>query len=306
MAAWQRSAIERTTMKRLSVLLLGCLLAWPALADQEVDRRLDAAPDGYVNVSNISGSVTVRGWSRNEVEVRGTLGRDVEELIFERSGNKVTIKVKLPKGKSRSSDADLRISVPAMSSLDIGTVSADIDIADVKGFQSLHTVSGDVTVESAGGDVTAEAVSGDIEVDGVGQDGQFKANAVSGDVTFFRVSGSISIETVTGDLVVDEGSFDRADLNSVNGEILFLSGLRPGGRLSIETVNGEVGVEFSDEVSARFDIESFNGDIDNCFGPDPERTSRYTPGMELSFQQGDGDGRVTISTMNGDISVCED
>lgn len=292
-------------MKRLTVLLLGCLLAWPALAE-DIDRRLDAAPNGYVHVSNISGSVTVRGWSRNEVEVTGTLGRDVEELVFERSGNKVTIKVKLPKGRSRSSDADLRISVPEMSSLDIGTVSADIDISDVKGFQSLHTVSGDVSVESAGGDVTAEAVSGDIEVDGEGQDGQFEANAVSGDITFFRVSGSISVETVTGDLVVDEGAFDRADLNSVNGEVLFLSGLRPGGRLSIETVNGEVGVEFSDEVSARFDIESFNGDIDNCFGPDPERTSRYAPGTELSFQQGDGDGRVTISTMNGDISVCVD
>lgn len=292
-------------MNRLTLILLGCLLAWPAMAE-DVDRRLDAAADGYVHVSNTSGSVTVRGWSRDEVEVSGTLGRNVEELVFERKGNKVTIKVKLPKGSSRSSDADLRISVPAMSSIDIGTISADIDVADVSGFQSLHTVSGDITSESAGGDVTAEAVSGDIDIVGGGQDSQFQANSVSGDVSFFRASGTLEAETVTGDLVADEGSFDRADLNSVNGEILFLSELRKGGRLTIETVNGEVGVEFSNEVSARFDIESFNGDIDNCFGPEAVRTSRYSPGTELSFQHGSGDGRVTISTMNGDISVCVD
>jgi DUF4097 and DUF4098 domain-containing protein YvlB len=292
-------------MNRLTLILLGCLLAWPAIAE-DVDRRLDAAPDGYVHVSNTSGSVSIRGWSRDEVEVSGTLGRNVEELVFERNGNKVTIKVKLPKGSSRSSDADLRISVPEMSSIDIGTISADIDVADVKGFQSLHTVSGDITSESAGGDVTAEAVSGDIDIVGGGQDSQFQANSVSGDVSFFHASGTLEVETVTGDLVVDEGSFDRADLNSVNGEILFLSELRKGGRLTIETVNGEVGVEFSNEVSARFDIESFNGDIDNCFGPEAVRTSRYSPGTELSFQQGSGDGRVTISTMNGDISVCMD
>lgn len=292
-------------MKRLTAILLGCLLALPGLAE-DVDRKLDAAPDGYVHVSNISGSVTVRGWSRNEVEVSGELGHQVEELIFERNGNKVTIKVKLPKGSSHASDADLRISVPEMSSVDVGTVSADIDVSDLKGFQSLHTVSGDVTIESAGGDVTVEAVSGDIDIKGDGQDSQFQANSVSGDVSLYRASGTLDAETVTGDLVVDKGAFDSANLNSVNGEVLFLAALRDGGRLTIETVNGEVGVEFSDKVSARFDIESFNGDIDNCFGPDAERTSRYTPGLELSFQQGDGDGRVTISTMNGDISVCVD
>ena len=47
-----------------------------------------------------------------------------------------------------------------------------------------------------------------------------------------------------------------------------------------------------------------NGDIDNCFGGKPERTSKYTPGWELSFTEGDGDGRVEMSTMNGDLSIC--
>ena len=78
------------TMKRLTVSVLGLLLATPLIAE-EVDRTLDAAPDGDVDISNIAGSVTVQGWSRSEVEVTGTLGRNVEELIFERDGKNVTI-----------------------------------------------------------------------------------------------------------------------------------------------------------------------------------------------------------------------
>ena len=49
---------------------------------------------------------------------------------------------------------------------------------------------------------------------------------------------------------------------------------------------GDVDVQFSNDVGARFDIETFNGDIENCFGPKAERTSKYTPGLELSFTEG--------------------
>ena len=68
---------------------------------------------------------------------------------------------------------------------------------------------------------------------------------------------------------------------------------------------GGTGQDVDGEVGARFDIETFNGDISNCFGPKAERTSKYAPGWELSFTQGDGDGRVTIATLNGDIDLCQ-
>ena len=83
-------------MKRLTAIALAFLFTAPVAAE-EVDRTLDAAADGAVEISNIAGSVTVEGWSRNEVQVKGTLGRNVEELIFERDGDRVTIKVKVPK-----------------------------------------------------------------------------------------------------------------------------------------------------------------------------------------------------------------
>ena len=291
-------------MNRLITIILACLLATTVFAE-DVNRKIDASRDGHINVSNISGSVTVNGWTRNEVEVTGTLGRNVEELIFERDGDDILVKVKVPKDSGRGIDSDLRISVPQNSSIDIGTVSADIDVTTVTGEQSLHTVSGDVTTEFTGANLTAASVSGDVEVSGDSADGEIEANTVSGDVTLFRVGGEVVGESVSGDVIVDEGSFTRAALSTVNGEIVFQGELREDGRLSIETVNGSVDVDFVGDVSARFEVDTFNGGIRNCFGPKAERASKYTPGWELEFTQGDGDGRVEISTMNGGVNICK-
>jgi hypothetical protein len=99
-------------MKKLTVSVLGLLLAAPIMAE-EVDRTLDAASDGRVHISNIAGSVTVNGWSRDQVEVTGELGRNVEELIFERDGDKITIKVKVPKKSGRGIESDLYVQLLA-------------------------------------------------------------------------------------------------------------------------------------------------------------------------------------------------
>jgi DUF4097 and DUF4098 domain-containing protein YvlB len=272
---------------------------------EEVDKTVDAASDGHVDIINISGSIEVYGWSDSSVEVTGELGEKVEELIVERDGDKVLVKVKVPRNNSNNISSDLVIRVPEDSSIDVSTVSADITSEGVGGEQSLHTVSGDVEVEASGSDISAQAVSGDVDVTGDGSDIEVQATTVSGDVTVIDVSGEVGAEAVSGDVEVRDGSYQRASLHSVNGEIDFQAGLRDGGKLAVETVNGDVDVQFSGDVSARFDIETFNGDITNCFGPEAERTSKYTPGLELSFTEGDGDGRVTITTLNGDIDMCK-
>ena len=289
-------------MKKLTAIIFALLFAWPVLA-AEVDETLDAAADGHVDISNISGSVTVGGWSRKQVEVTGTLGRNVEELIFERNKDKITIKVKVPKKSGRGIDSDLHINVPENSSIDVGAVSADIEVTDVLGEQSLHTVSGNVIAEAAA-DIEAGSVSGDVEVSGDKSDIEAEANTVSGDVTLFRVSGKVTAESVTGNVVVDEGSFTRVELGTVNGQVLFQSALRESGKFSAETVNGAVDVEFVGELSAKIDVDTINGRIRNCFGPEATRVSKYGPGWTLSFTSGDVDSRVDISTVNGGVNLC--
>jgi DUF4097 and DUF4098 domain-containing protein YvlB len=292
-------------MKMIRVTILS-LLATVSFAAEDVNRTLDAAADGEVTISNVSGSIEVRGWSRDQVEVTGELGSGVEELIFERDRKDVTIKVKLPRNSGRRNGyADLVINIPEASSIRVNTVSADIDVGNVQGEQRLESVSGDIVTAAFGEDIDAETVSGDVEVDGDGKPGSFRFNSVSGDIEIDGLSGEIRAETVNGEISVVNGAFSRATGNTVNGEITFHVGLLDGGRMDIETINGRVDVDFGGDVSARFDIETFNGAIRNCFGPESERTSKYAPGRELSFTEGGGSGRVSISTLNGSVHLCK-
>ncbi len=294
-------------MNRILFIAAATLFATTAWAE-EVDSRLDADSDGRVIISNLSGSVEVAGWSENEVRVMGSLGDDVEEFIFERSGDTIRIKVKVPDRTWGRKDvsSDLVINVPEGSSLEIGTVSADIDIEGVRGEMDLEAVSGDITVEVFASDVQAESVSGDVEITGTDGSADWDLVSVSGDVSIENVSGDLDVEVVSGDVDVVDSMLNEADLETVNGDVTFNSGLVDGGRLDIEGVNGSVDVEFTNDVSGRFDIETFNGRIRNCFGPEPQRTSRYAPGWELEFEEGSGDSRVSIATLNGSVTLCKE
>jgi DUF4097 and DUF4098 domain-containing protein YvlB len=147
-------------------------------------------------------------------------------------------------------------------------------------------------------------VSGDVNVQGDGKDTNVRVNTVSGDIEAEQLGGDIIAGTVSGDIYVVKGAFDRVRLNTTNGDMVFHASLGKDGRFDAETINGELDIVFQKKVSAKFEVETFNGDIRNCFGPEPERTSKYTPGLELYFSEGEGDGRVTIKTLNGDVKLC--
>lgn len=292
-------------MKRTLVFLVSGLLSTAVLAERDVNESIDAASGGEVEIYNTAGSITVRGWSRDVVQVTGELGDEVEELVLERDDDYILVKVEIPRRHGRDIDAEITVNVPEDSAIEVSGVSADIDVAEVNGDQSLQTVSGDVEVVDVVGELEAASVSGDVDVTGTGESRETAAATVSGDVTVTNAGGEMEAESVSGDVIIEGGAFDRVYFETVNGDLYFSGQLLSGGRIAAESVNGDVDIEFVGDVSASFDIETFNGDIDNCFGPEPERTSRYTPGLELSFAEGDGDGRVVIETLNGGVTICK-
>ena len=298
----------RNSMKNVALILLGTLLALPALAER-IDQTQDADANGKIDVFNLSGEVEIIGWNRKEIQVTGEIGDDAEEFVFERNGKVTTIKVKVPDrshGHHKDVSSDLVIRVPKGSSIDVGTVSADISVEGVEGEQELQSVSGDIETEAFSTDVDIETVSGDVDVEGSGKDAETRLESVSGDVVGESLSGSIKASSISGDVEIMQGDFDRARIETVNGDVEISARLRPAGKFDVETVNGTVDITFIGDVSARFDIETFNGRIRNCFGPEAERTSKYAPGWELSFTEGSGEGRVSVATLNGGLRLCKE
>ena len=308
-----RRLTRRTTqvgidMKRL-ILASACLLLAATASAEDINEKLDASADGKVEIYNTAGSVTVEGWSQNVVEVTGTLGEEVDEFIFERKDDTVLVKVKPIKGKNsggRSTSSHINVRVPQQSSIEAVTISAEIDVEGVRGEQELQSVSGKVTTQVFAAEVEVETVSGRIDVVGSGEDIEAELTTVSAGITVRDLSGVIDLESVNGKLEIGGGSFSDVAMETVNGKIDFNSNLRDGGDLDIETVNGKVVVNFVGSLSADVDVNTFNGRIDNCFGPKPERTSKYAPGWELSFTEGGGEGSVNIATLNGGVKLCKE
>lgn len=304
----RRTSKVSMDMKKLYWMTAGLLLAAAAQAE-EIKETLDASATGNVDIYNTAGSVTVEGWSRNTVEVTGTLGEEVEKFIFERNGDTIVVKVKPKHGKSsggRSTSSHITVRVPTGSSLDVATVSADITVDGVEGEQDLESVSGSIETRAFAAEIDAESVSGNVDVSGRGEDSEADLSSVSGNVSARDLAGVIDMESVSGDVKVSSGSFSDADLETVNGRIDFKGSLQQAGDLDVETVNGKIVVDFVGSVSADFDVETFNGRIKNCFGPKPERTSKYAPGWELRFTEGDGEGNVSIASVNGGVTLCKE
>lgn len=266
---------------RMIVVAAAALLTLSLAAQQKIDEKRPAAPAGLVTVSNLSGSVTVKGWGQSEVAVSGTLGKGSERLEFEVSGDRTTIRVILPENARRVEGSDLEILVPQASRLDVDTVSADISVSGLSGSLSLQSVSGGVSVSGPAPEVSAHSVSGPVVVETDSR--RVRAKSVSGEV-FVRSKGAQEVQ-----------------MENVSGDLTFEGALTAEGSLEVSTVSGRVEASLPKDLTARFSLETFSGDISSAFGTagDPEKDGPV--GKHLRFTTGSGGTRVDIQTFSGDI-----
>lgn len=295
----------QTLSRSLSFAVIALLAAPLADAGTPIDKRSPADPAGQVEISNIAGAVTVTGWDRNEVEVTGELGDGVERLEFTSADKLTRIKVVMPNRSWHVEDTTLIVKVPAGSSINVNTVSADVEAHAIKGQQRLQTVSANITTDSGAEDVEVKTVSGDVRVNGDMQKGMLTLTTVSGDATVTRVSGEVNGSTVSGDFSLGLGEMTRARIRLTSGDLSLAAFLPADGRLDVESISGDVGIQLAPPIGAEFDLSSFSGEIENCFGPQPQRTDEFTPGKELRFTEGKGAGRVRVKTLSGDVKLCK-
>lgn len=288
---------------RLPLFLLATTLALPALAATPIDetRRLD--PRGEIEIENLKGRIEVRTWDRPEVAIRGSLGDGVERLHIEGDDGKLEVRVEYPRNSRRTGSTTLLLTVPTLASVDIESVSADIDVAGSAGARlDIESVSGAVDAVGAPGEADIESVSGDLRLNLNSR--TVALESVSGGITLRgKVSGEISVETVSGDVDVDSRGQDlrRVDSSSVSGNADIRTGLASGGRIRAESVSGDIRVVAPKALSARVRGESFSGTL-TAPGARINR-SRHGPGSDFQHTYGTGSGEISLETFSGDAAL---
>jgi DUF4097 and DUF4098 domain-containing protein YvlB len=291
----------------IKMALLGTLLASASLtAAERIERTIEARADGRIFIENTAGDVDVMAWDRAEVELIAVPGRYVEEVRVDARDGSIEIEVINEPGRRQIDGTDLTLKVPAGSSIVIEAVSGDIELRGVRGELRVATVSGDIEADVFGGRSELNTTSGDIVATGHGEAGELSLRSTSGDVEVTNLVGELDASTVSGDLSIRDGRLSEVDLNVVSGDIELRGAATADARMNLDTVSGTIDLKVPADFAGYVDATTFNGNIRNCFGPEPERTSRHGPGRKLRFEQGSGSGRLEMSTMSGSIRLCTD
>jgi DUF4097 and DUF4098 domain-containing protein YvlB len=285
------------------VLLVSVFVCTVLLAQEKIDKTLKAPADGAVEISNVSGSVVVTGWDRNEVHVKGTLGEGTDGLEFTSSGNLTVIEVKHPKHARHVEESHLHIRLPDKSSVEVQAVSASIEVSKVNGELELQSVSGRVSVEGEPEAIEAQSVSGAVDISVSSQD--VEVETVSGSIDLEGVKRRVKAASVSGSIHVTGGNLKEAEFESVSGRIRYEGGLEKSGRLNATNFSGMVELYLPSSLSAKFDVTTFSGNIDNEFGGETVRKHKYSPGSELSFTSGSGDARVSAESFSGSVRLLK-
>jgi DUF4097 and DUF4098 domain-containing protein YvlB len=289
--------------KKTVVMIAAVMMAGAVWAAQPVSESIPAGPGTEIDIDVLSGTVTIEAWSQSLVEVTGTLGDGVESLEVESDEDGISIEAEYDEeyhGK-QDVDTDLTIRVPAGSSVSVETVSASISVTGVDGELDLETVSGSVDVAGGPSTLDVSAVSGSIHIENAPPESDIES--VSGLIEVRYAGGMMDVENVSGKITIHDGVIDGGDLASVSGDITCHAIPGPGSDLDIETMNGAITLLVDPGMAGSFDISTFSGSIENQIGPAPQRTSKYTPGMELSFNTGHGGPHISLESFSGSIKL---
>ena len=281
----------RDAVTAVTLLVLGA----GTLRAQRLDTTLAVHGSTRLSVSNLSGNITIRSWSRAQVRVQAEYDRAQVEVT--ESAGRISVRTSSRHGNS---EVDYTISVPRGTGVQISGISSDVTIADVCGDLNLNTVSGDVNVDCVEGEAQIQTVSGDVTVSNV-KTRQLEVGTTSGDLQVRGVRGAVAAHAVSGDIVLSQIDGDEVTAETVSGDIQYDGRIADNGRYSFEAHSGDVVVRVTSTFNATVSVSTFSGDFSSDF-PITLEPGRHDQ-REWTFRQGTGSARVRLQSFSGTINL---
>jgi len=171
------------------LLFVGVLSANVTGAQQTLSKRYPAPKNVRIVLKNITGTITVQSWDRDEIKLSMTLESPKANVSPRHTGSGLTIDVMADNpGRSDVGDVNFKLQVPVNSSVD------------------LETKRGQITVTNIRGDLVRAHVSleGDIELSGISASQVYAQNTI-GDIYFdgeFARKGTYQFQSGKGHITI--------------------------------------------------------------------------------------------------------
>jgi Putative adhesin len=262
--------------------------------ERRVEQTVAAEPNVIVSLCIASGSITVRGWERNEVQASSG---DAETIELRRASANAAVPASRlevliadqadgPRTQAGSCSAfsDIELNVPRGAIVQLQTRDGDINVSDVAEAR-VETQNGDIDLERISRLVEAKCLSGDISLkDSTGRVvlGSVSGSVEASNVRSITAGDDFEAGTVSGDVVLDQISHAQVHAKSVSGSVNMTGPLAHGGRYDFKTMSGDVTLALPSDSSFKVNAKvAHGGEIISDFTitptDDPARKERVSP-----------------------------
>jgi DUF4097 and DUF4098 domain-containing protein YvlB len=265
----------------------------------KIEKSYDVSPGGNLTVKKVVGDFTIKGWSKNVVEITQSIKiksytRGEAEEVYRRvlasydaSGSKVRIEGDYNGNRIRN---DFIINVPEKFNVEVGTSGGNINLSAVEGEIGISTSGGDIDVMDTAGRVKANTSGGDLKFSSVS--GPVKASTSGGDIDLVDIFGEGTFSTSGGDITLRNAT-NRVRVSTSGGSINVAS---VSAELNANTSGGNIDIR---DISGDCSVSTSGGDID--LNDIKGSLKANTSGGDISGSN--FDKKIHVNTSGGDINL---
>jgi DUF4097 and DUF4098 domain-containing protein YvlB len=276
------------------------LLLWSAAptraagAGQRIEKQFSVTGRPVVVIHNVAnGRIEVKSWKNAEVNIVGTqtsnkIGFDIEQV-----GDRIDVTANVLDASARplELEADLQLTVPEETELQLKTET---------GLIYVEQVVGDMKLESYAGDVHLKEVSGYIIV-----------KTTSGSLVCTQCAGKLDFSSIGGNAQILQPQLNNVNLMTTTGNVLFDGDFVRTGLYSMKSGRGLVEVRFSSTDSFDLKAQTATGIVDNqatAFLKPDSHGAKHLPSKfvhGLVGTVGQGLAKVELSSYSGTIRIMK-
>jgi DUF4097 and DUF4098 domain-containing protein YvlB len=269
------------------------LVAIPAGAQmRRIEKHFTVEDKPVVILQNPSGHIQVKAWDKHEVMIVAQFSGNKIEVDTEQVANRIEVQTQV---------ADAATSAPEDASADlVVTVPTETEL-------QVHTDSGNVTIDSVHGNMSFDTVAADLALQDV--DGYMMIKSIGGSLVCTRCSGRLDANSISGNIQLLQPTLDNVRVQTSSGNILFDGSFLSRGVYVLKNYSGTIEVRFSKADSFDVSASSLYGHVVNQALVVPDRHNmrapKYSMSESLFGSVNDGHAKVELSSFSGTIKILK-
>jgi DUF4097 and DUF4098 domain-containing protein YvlB len=206
----------------VSLLAFGALSLSSVNAQQQrLSKRYPAGKNVRIELKNISGTITVESWNRDEIKLTATLESPKANLSPRQTSDALIVDVRADnRGRSDVGNVNFTLQVPVNSSVDLETMRGQITVTNIRGGMVRAHVTSEGDIELSGISATqvyAQNTIGNIFFDGeFARGGTYHFQSSKGDITIrIPADSAFNLEAAAPNRKIALGQFWNKDIRSL-------------------------------------------------------------------------------------------